>query len=110
MSIPTPPQVCLDAECVRSILSAVSDNGVQLREMQATAKLPDSVLAATIDRFNGQAVDEEWLALQAQLLKFYDVDNIPALVKQMSNDITMLQQKLKPYLVEPPSGRAPREG
>jgi hypothetical protein len=102
--------VAVDAASMHTLLTALYGPAHHIRELQACAGLPGSPLALLLDQYNVQVADTEALALQTQLLTFYSTDSLTALVKMLSDDVTMLQKRLAPYLEQPASLRAPREG
>jgi len=102
--------VAVDAGAMHAILASLYGPAHHIRELQACAGLPGSPVALVLDQYNAQAQDAGALELQTQLLTFYSTDNLNSLIKMLSDDITMLQKRLAPYLDLPASLRPPREG
>uniref|UniRef100_A0AAU6W3F3 Uncharacterized protein n=1 Tax=Pseudomonas phage Cygsa01 TaxID=3138529 RepID=A0AAU6W3F3_9VIRU len=102
--------VAVDALAMQTVLSALYGPAHHIRELQACASLPDSPLALLLDQYNAQAQDAGALALQTQLMTFYSTDSLSTLIKMLSDDVKMLQDRLRPHLEQPASLRPPREG
>lgn len=100
----------LDLNAVQTVLESLFAAPYRIRELQACVNLPDSPLEKLRQEYNAQVEDTEWQELQQQLLAFYQLDSIPELVKQMSNDITSLQNRLNDLRDPERPLRAPREG